>query len=80
LRQRLSRGAWANVQPMPNRKSVPSFSSYLYRYRNLVERFFNKIKHYRAVATRYDKRAENFLAGVKLASLRIWMRFNESMT
>lgn len=80
LRQRLSeRGAWANIKPMPNRKSVPSFSSYLYRYRNLVERFFNKIKHYRAVATRYDKRAENFLAGVKLASLRIWMRFNESM-
>jgi transposase len=65
---------------MPNRKNVPSFSSYLYRYRNLVERFFNKIKHYRAVATRCDKRPENFLAGVKLASLRIWMRFNESMT
>jgi transposase len=38
------------------------------------------IKHYRAVATRYDKTPENFLAGVKLASLRIWMRFNESMT
>jgi transposase len=65
---------------MPNRKNVPAFSSYLYHYRNLVERFFNKIKHYRAVATRYDKRADNFLAGVKLASIRIWMRFNESMT
>jgi hypothetical protein len=38
------------------------------------------IKHCRAVATRYDKRPENFLAGVKLASLRIRMRFNESMT
>ena len=50
------------------------------RARNLIERFFNKIKHYRAVATRYDKRADNFLAGVKLASIRIWMRFNESMT
>jgi transposase len=75
-----ARGAWANIKPMPNRKNVPAFSSYLYRYRNLVERFFNKIKHYRAVATRYDKRADNFLAGVKLASIRIWMRFNESMT
>ena len=53
---------------------------YLYRYRNLVERFFNKIKHYRAVSTRYDKTPENFLAGVKLASLRIWMRSNESIT
>jgi transposase len=68
LRQDLTeRGAWANIRPMPNRKNVPSFSSYLYRYRNLVERFFNKIKHYRAVATRYDKLPENFLAGMKLA-------------
>ena len=81
LRQRLdARGAFANIKPMPGRKNVPAFSSYLYRYRNLVERFFNKIKHYRAVATRYDKRADNFLAGVKLASIRIWMRANESMT
>ena len=73
------RGAWANIKPMPNRKNIPAFSPFLYRYRNLVERFFNKIKHYRAVATRYDKRADNFLAGIKLASLRIWMRFNESI-
>jgi transposase len=73
------RGAWANVKPMPNRKNVPAFSAYLYRYRNLVERFFNKLKHFRGVATRYDKRADNYLAGVKLASARIWMRFNESM-
>ncbi|WP_428030634.1 IS5 family transposase [Ancylobacter sp.] len=80
LRQSLrERGAWANIKPMPNRKNVPAFSPFLYRYRNLVERFFNKIKHYRAVATRYDKRPDNFLAGVKLASLRIWMRFNESV-
>ena len=64
---------------MPNRKNVPAFSAFLYLYRNLVERCFNKIKHYRAVATRYDKRPANFLAGVKLASLKIWMRFNESI-
>jgi transposase len=80
LRQSLAeRGAWANVKPMPNRKNVPAFSTYLYRYRNLVERFFNKLKHFRAVATRYDKRADKYLAGVKLASARIWMRFNESV-
>jgi transposase len=36
------RGAWANVKPMPTRKNVPAFSRYLYCYRNLVERFFNK--------------------------------------
>ncbi len=71
LRQSLDdRGAFANIKPMPGRKNVPAFSSYLYRYRNLVERFFNKIKHYRAVATRYDKRADNFLACVKLACFR----------
>ena len=75
-----TRGAWANIKPMPNRKNVPAFCPYLYRYRNLVERFFNKLKHFRGVATRYDKRADNFLAGVKLASFRIWCRYNESMT
>jgi transposase len=80
LRQSLqSRGAWANIKPMPNRKNVPAFSPFLYRYRNLVEHFFNKIKHYRAVATRYDTRPDNVLAGVKLASVRIWMRFNEAI-
>jgi transposase len=79
LRQSLAeQGAFANIRPMSTRKQKPAFSSFLYRYRNLVERFFNKLKHYRAVATRYDKRADNYLAAVKLASIRIWMRFNES--
>jgi transposase len=80
LRETLAeRGAWANIRPMPGRKNIPAFSPFLYRYRNLIERFFNKLKHFRAVATRYDKNPENFLASVKLASVRIWMRFNESM-
>ena len=64
---------------MPNRKNIPAFSTFLYRYRNLVERFFNKLKHFRAVATRYDKRADNYLAGIKLASVRICMCFNASV-
>jgi transposase len=79
LRQTLAdRGAWANIRPTSRRKNIPAFSPFLYRYRNLVERFFNKLKHYRAVATRYDKNPDNYLASVKLASARIWMRFNES--
>jgi transposase len=41
---------------------------------NLIERFFNKIKQCRRVATRYDKLAANYLAFVKLASIRIWLR------
>ena len=76
MRDALStRRAWANVKPMPNRKNVPAFSRFLYRFRNTVERFFNKLKHFRAVATRYEKHDANYLALVKLASARIWMRF-----
>ena len=70
-----ARGAWANIKPMPGRKRRPPFSAFLYRYRNLVERFFSKLKHFRAVATRFEKHSENYLALVKLASAKIWMRF-----
>ena len=81
LRQTLAeRGAWANIKPMPRRVRVPAFSPFLYRYRNLVERFFNKLKHFRAVATRYDKHDANYLALVKLAASRIWMRCYESVS
>jgi transposase len=76
LRQTLAdRGAWANVKPMPGRVNIPVFSPYLYRRRNLVERFFNKLKHFRAIATRFEKHDANYLALVKLAAARIWMRF-----
>lgn len=69
------RGAWANIKPMPNRVNVPSFSPWLYRYRNLVERFFSKLKHFRAIATRFEKHDANYLGLVKLAAAIIWMRF-----
>ena len=52
----------------------------LYRQRNLVERFFNKLKHFRRIATRYDKLASNFLAAVALAAIRLWTRNYESTT
>ncbi len=76
LRQSLlDRGAWANVKPMPNRTNVPAFSAFLYRYRNLVERFFNKLKHFRAVATgRYGltaiKRGRDYRPPHRLDHLR----------
>ena len=73
-------GAWANIPPMPQRRTKPVFSKHLYKARNLVERFFNKLKHFRAIATRYDKNPENYLAGIKLASIRIWIRFYESVS
>jgi transposase len=72
------RCAVANIRLMPNRK--PAFDPMLYRKRNHIERFFNKLKPFRAVATRYDKRDDNFHAFVRLASLQIWLRSNESVT
>jgi transposase len=50
---------------------------YLYRARNLIDRFFNKIKQCLRVVTRYDKLAANYLAFIKLASIRIWLLANE---
>jgi transposase len=72
-----NQGAWANIPPKRNRKDPICFSPYLYRDRNLVERFFNKIKQCRRVATRYDKLAANYLAFVKLACIRLWLRVYE---
>ena len=90
IRERLSKiNAWANIPTKKNRKQTFPFSKWLYRYRNLVERFFNiggryaidpvdrlpaGNKQFRGLATRYDKNADNFLAAIKFASLRIWIR------
>ena len=71
-------GAWANIPPKSNRSDPICFSPYLYRARNQVERFFNRIKQCRRVATRYDRLAANYLAFVQLASIRLWLRLNES--
>jgi len=75
-----ARGAWANIKAMPNRVKTFPFSRWIYRQRNAVERFFSKLKHFRAIATRYDKRDDNYLASVQLASIRIWLRTYESVT
>jgi transposase len=72
------RGAWANIPPKRNRKGPICFSPFLYRGRNQVERFFNRIKHCRRIATRYDKLGANFLALLKLAAIRLWLRTYES--
>jgi transposase len=70
-------GAWAKLPPKRNRKDPICLSPYLYRARNLIERFFNKIEQWRRVATRYDKLAANYPAFVKLAPIRIWLRADE---
>lgn len=80
LRQWLAqRGALGNIRAMLHRRNPSGFSEWLYRQDNAYERFFKKSRHVRAVAMRYDKRDGNHLASVKPASIRIWLRFNESM-
>jgi transposase len=65
------RGITPVIPPKANRKDPRACDFALYCERNLVERFFNQLKHFRAVATRYDKLAANFLAGVQLAAATI---------
>jgi transposase len=73
-------GATPNIPSKSNRRWKPCFSKRLYRERNFIERFFSKLKHFRPVATRYDKLAANFLAMVQLASMRLWLRVYEYTT
>ncbi|MGC8532994.1 MAG: IS5 family transposase [Acidiphilium sp.] len=57
-----------------NRKIQIPHDAQAYKLRNRIERFFNKLKHFRRIATRYDRRAAYFLATIQLASSMIWMR------
>lgn len=75
-----ARGARAHIPTQRDRKIQRSVDRKIYRERNLVERYFNKLKHFRRVATRFDKLARNFLAAVALASTRLWLRHYESTT
>lgn len=73
------RGGQAQIPTQRDRKVQRSIDPAIYRHRNLVERFFCKIKHFRRIATRYDKLARNFLAAVALAAAPLWIRTYESM-
>jgi transposase len=61
------------IPPKSNRKVERCFDKEMYKARHLMENFFCKLKQYRAIATRYDKTARNFLAGVHLAAAVIWL-------
>jgi transposase len=61
------------IPPKANRKHKRDYDKDLYKARHLIENFFAKLKQFRAIATRYDKRAINFLAGIYLASSIIWL-------
>jgi transposase len=61
------------IPPKANRKNPRETDFALYRERNFVERFFNALKQYRGIATRYDKLANTFLTGVLLVCVILWL-------
>ena len=62
------------IPPKSNRKLKRDSDFALYAERNLIERFFNTIKHFRGIATRYEKTARNFLAGLHLVCALVWLK------
>jgi transposase len=64
-------GAEAVIPPRSNREEKRDYDRHLYKERNLVERFINRVKQCRRVATRYDKTARNYLAFWQLASIMV---------
>lgn len=75
LRELIATAEAAAVIPSKrNRKVQIPHDKIAYKLRNRIERFFNKLKHFRHIATRYDRRALYFLAALHLASAMIWMR------
>ena len=72
------RGGEAHIPTQSRVRIQRSVPPSLYRQRNLVERFFCKLKQFRRIATRFEKHADNFMAALALASARIWMRAIES--
>ena len=61
------------IPPRSNRKNPRPYDKELYKARHLIENFFARLKQYRAIATRYDKTARNFLAAIHLAASIVWL-------
>lgn len=68
-----SLGAEAVIPSRKNRTAPRDHDAELYKDRNKVERFFGRIKHYRRVATRYEKTSRNYLAMLHLVSAMVWL-------
>ncbi|MFM8331668.1 MAG: transposase, partial [Candidatus Methylumidiphilus sp.] len=62
-----------DAAPRSNRKEPRDYDGDLYKARHLAENFFARLKQYRAIATRYDKTARNFLGGIHLAAAVVWL-------
>ena len=68
-----AQGSQAVIPPRSNRLNPRSFDRHIYKSRNLIERFFGRIKQFRRIATRYDKLAKSFLSFVHLACAFVWL-------
>ena len=66
-------GAQAVIPPRRNRIEQRDYDHHLYKDRNLVERFFARLKQFRRIATRYEKLARNFLSMLNIACAYIWL-------
>ena len=66
-----------NIQPViptrSNERREPTFDRAAYRERNRIERLINKLKQFRRIATRYEKRAANYLAMITIAAIILWL-------
>ena len=72
-------GAIDVIPSKSNRKLTRDSDAERYKERNKIERFFGRLKaSFRRIATRYEKTSRNFLAMIKLASVRLWIEFHES--
>ena len=69
----MAAGKSAVIPPKANRKVARDYDRHLYRARHLIENFFAKLKQFRAIATRYDKTARNFLGAIHLTAAVIWL-------
>ncbi len=67
-------GKSAVIPSRPNRLNPFELDRELYKARHLIENFFGALKHFRAIATRYDKTSRNFLAAIHLAAAIIWLK------
>ena len=72
-------GKAAVIPPKGNRKEPRAYDRELYKARHLIENFFAKLKQFRAIATRYDKRAVNFLGAIHLAAAVIWLNGGQAL-
>ena len=68
------RGAIAVIPPRENRREERFYDAYLYQERILVERFFNKLKRYRRIFSRFDKLASRYLGFCSFAASLLWLR------